>query len=302
MNLDGLHLLLTYQCTLECDHCFVWGSPWQTGTMKIKDIRNILKQARELKTIKSIYFEGGEPFLYYPVMLKGVQDAVSAGFKVGIVTNSYWAIEVDDAIEWLRPFAGLIDDLSVSSDCYHSTEKQSQQAKNAIAAARQLGIPVGVISIAQPEAEDKDAVVGVLPESESGVMYRGRAAEKLVSKVRLTPWKEFKACPFEDLRNPGRLHVDPLGNTHLCQGISLGNLFRKPLAEICDGYLPDEHPIAGPLLKGGPSELAQRYEVPCDDGYADACHLCYEIRRALRGQFPDILLPGQMYGVMETLV
>ena len=31
MKLTGLHLLLTYQCVLECDHCFVWGSPWQKG-------------------------------------------------------------------------------------------------------------------------------------------------------------------------------------------------------------------------------------------------------------------------------
>ena len=39
LKLNGLHLLLTYQCTFECDHCFVWGSPWQTGTMTIAMIR-----------------------------------------------------------------------------------------------------------------------------------------------------------------------------------------------------------------------------------------------------------------------
>ena len=33
MKLSGLHLLLTCQCTFECDHCFVWGSPWQSGVM-----------------------------------------------------------------------------------------------------------------------------------------------------------------------------------------------------------------------------------------------------------------------------
>ena len=46
MKLSGLHLLLTYQCNLECDHCFVWGSPWQNGTMTLKNIRQILKQGR----------------------------------------------------------------------------------------------------------------------------------------------------------------------------------------------------------------------------------------------------------------
>ena len=26
MELTSLHILLTYQCTCECEHCFVWGS------------------------------------------------------------------------------------------------------------------------------------------------------------------------------------------------------------------------------------------------------------------------------------
>ena len=119
MNLSGLHLLLTYQCTLECDHCFAWGSPWQSGTMTLQGIRSILTQAETLGTVRWIYFEGGEPFLYYAVLLKGVQEAASMGFQTGIVSNGYWATAVEDALEWLRPFAGLLQDLSISSDLYH---------------------------------------------------------------------------------------------------------------------------------------------------------------------------------------
>ncbi len=154
MNLSSLHLLLTYQCNLECDHCFVWGSPWQTGTMNLQSIQNILQQAKDVGSVKSIYFEGGEPFLFYPILLRGVQAAASAGFQVGLVTNAYWATMVEDAIEWLKPFKGLIRDVSISSDLYHSNEKLSQLAKNAQAAGAELDIPVGIISIAQPEAAD----------------------------------------------------------------------------------------------------------------------------------------------------
>jgi molybdenum cofactor biosynthesis enzyme MoaA len=39
VKLSGLHLLLTYECNFECDHCFVWGSPQNTGTMTLKDIQ-----------------------------------------------------------------------------------------------------------------------------------------------------------------------------------------------------------------------------------------------------------------------
>ena len=299
MKLSGLHLLLTYQCNLECDHCFVWGSPWQSGTMTLRNVRHILQQAKDLGTVKWFYFEGGEPFLYYAILLKGVQEAASMGFQAGIVSNGYWATNVEDALEWLRPFAELIQDLSISSDLYHWSDKLSQQAKNACAAAEQLGIPLGVISIAQPEVTNAASAVGQLPASETAVMYRGRAAEKLVPQAVRWPWGQFTECPYEDLREPGRLHVDPFGNLHICQGISLGNLFHTPLSEICETYDPDSHPITGPLLEGGPVELVRRYELPHEESYADACHLCCEACRALRGRFPEILMPDQMYGVVE---
>lgn len=300
MELTGLHLLLTYQCNLECDHCFAWGSPWQEGTMTLRDVRQILQQAEELGTVKWVYFEGGEPFLYYAVLLKGIQEAASMGFQVGIVSNGYWATDVEDALEWLRPFTGLIQDLSISSDLFHWSEKHSQQARNASMAAEQLGIPLGVISIAQPETTNAASAIGQLPAGETAVIYRGRAAEKLVTQTAQWPWEQFTECPYENLREPGRLHVDPLGNLHICQGISLGNLFQRPLREICETYNPDSHPITGPLLEGGPVELVQRYALPHEEGYADACHLCCQSCRLLRKRFPEILVPDQMYGVVGS--
>jgi hypothetical protein len=66
MQITGLHLLLTYQCTLECDHCFVWGSPQQSGVMSLAEVRLILDQASQMESLQSIYFEGGEPFKKLP--------------------------------------------------------------------------------------------------------------------------------------------------------------------------------------------------------------------------------------------
>lgn len=296
MQLSGLHLLLTNRCTYECDHCFMWGSPWQNGVMTLENIRHILRQGKDVRTVKSIYFEGGEPFLFYSVMLKGIQEAVEMGFKVGIVSNSYWATSVEDALEWLSPLVGLIGDLSVSSDLYHGEEV----AKNAAQAAQQLGIPIGEISIAQPEAVDAAHVQGQLPLGGSAVMYRGRAVEKLAPRATTRlPWEQFTTCPHEDLRDPGRVHVDPFGYMHVCQGISIGNIYQTPLREICKQYDPDTHSIAGPLLAGGPAELVRRYSLSHADGYADACHLCYTARLTLRERFPDVLAPGEMYGIYD---
>jgi MoaA/NifB/PqqE/SkfB family radical SAM enzyme len=297
MKLTGVHLLLTYQCNLECEHCFVWGSPWQSGTMTLSGVRELLKQSRDLGTVTWFYFEGGEPFLYYPILLKCVREAFSMGFQVGIVSNGYWATDEEDALENLMPFQGLVQDLSISSDRFHWSEEESQRVGNMRRAAERLGIPVGVISIAQPDALDAPSAEGQLPLGESAVMFRGRAAQTLVSRASHEPWDRFTECPFENLREPGRMHVDPLGYVHICQGISLGNIFHQPLLEICESYDADTHPITGPLLRAGPVGLIREYDLPHDEAYADACHLCDQARRRLRQRFPDILTPDQMYQV-----
>lgn len=295
MNLSGLHFLLTYQCNLECDHCFVWGSPWQSGSMSARQIWKILCQAKELDSVEWIYFEGGEPFLYYPILLKGVREASWLGFKVGIVSNGYWATSFTDALEWLRPFAGRVHDLSISSDLYHWNERRSRQVEIASKAADRLHIPLGIISIAEPEETDSPAASGQLPIGESAVMYRGRAAQKLAGRAAHRAWGNFTECPYEDLRDPGRVHVDPFGNLHICQGIVIGNLFQMPLSEIVSAYDPEAHAIVGPLLKGGPRKLVERYSIPHEEAYADACHLCNHARSELRPRFPEILIPDQMY-------
>ncbi len=295
LKLSGLHILLTYECNYECDHCFVCSSPRQSGTMTLQQIENVIRQAHSVGTIEWIYFEGGEPFLYYAILRGAVHRAADLGFRVGIVSNGYWATDPADAVEWLRPLVGKVEDLSISSDLYHGSERPDRQTEIARDAAAGLGIPVEVISIAQVEATGASPAVGQLPPGESAIMYRGRAARKLAGRAACRPWEEFTKCPYEDLCAPDRLHVDPFGHLHICQGISLGNLFQTPLREICESYDPEHHPITGPLVRAGPAELARRYGVPHGKAYADACHLCYEIRRALRGRFPAALTPDQMY-------
>jgi len=296
MKLEGLHILLTYQCTCECDHCFVWGSPRQTGTLTLEQIEQILAQAKEAGVI-SVYFEGGEPFLYYAILVKAVHKAADLGFSVGIVSNAYWAISVADAEEWLRPFVGRLADLTISSDLFHCSEAMGERPQNALVAAKWLNIPTGTISIAQPNADAQQSQGQI--EEESAVMYRGRAVEKLASGATGHPWERFDSCPHEDLREPGRIHLDPLGNLHLCQGLVIGNLFEKPLKEICEEYDVNAHPICGPLLEGGPAALVTEYNLLHKSFYADACHLCYEARILLRPRFPQQLSPDQMYGVMK---
>jgi MoaA/NifB/PqqE/SkfB family radical SAM enzyme len=61
MKLIGIHFLLSYRCTDECDHCFVWGSPLARGTFTLAQIRDVLRQGQELGTVEVVYFDDRGP-------------------------------------------------------------------------------------------------------------------------------------------------------------------------------------------------------------------------------------------------
>lgn len=298
MHLTGLHILLTYQCNYECDHCFVWGSPWQSGVFTLAQLEEVYQQAVDLGTIRDIYFEGGEAFLYYPILVKAVARAKAWGFWTGIVSNAYWATSVEDALAWLQPLVeASLDRLDLSSDLFHSDKTETPEAGNGLAAANQLGLEASTICIDPPTGyRDPTQFEPGTPVTSGGVMYRGRAAKQLVEGLPHQSWQSFTSCPYENLANPSRVHLDPLGNLHLCQGLVMGNLFEQPLQQIVQEYDPLTHPVVGPLLEGGPAYLVQRYGLDHQPGYVDACHLCYMARQALRDCFPGALGPNQMYG------
>ncbi len=295
--LTGLHFLLTYKCTFECDHCFVFGGPFAEGTFTLGQIQAALDEAARLGTIETIYFEGGEPFLFYPLMLQGIRLARERGFQTGVVTNAYFATSEEDALLWLRPLQELgVADVSISDDLFHAESEQDNPARRALRAAQQLGLPVGTICIEPPRVEQAPGREKGAPVVGGGVMFRGRAAEKLIEGLPRRDWQEFVECPHEDLADPGRVHLDCYGNVHLCQGLCMGNMWETPLSILVKNYDAAAHPICGPLIRGGPALLVKEYHVEHEAGYVDACHLCYMARKALLERFPQFLAPRQVYG------
>lgn len=298
MTPQSLHILLTYKCLYECEHCFVWGSPQQTGVFTIDCLHEAFLQARDCQSIRELYFEGGETFVYYPVLLRAIATAAHMGFATGIVSNGYWASSVGDARVWLEPLveAGL-NKIEISVDDYHGDDHASDKHP-ALVAAAELGLPAASIAVSPPTCHTGpgQAETGA-PFSNGDVMFRGRAAKTLTKGLSRWPWQTFTRCPHEKLATPGRVHLDPFGNVHLCQGLLAGNIFQEPLRQILANYDPEKHPIVGPLLQGGPARLVEQYGLEAATGYVDACHLCYCGRESLRARFASQLGPDQMYGV-----
>ena len=83
---------------------------------------------------------------------------------------------------------------------------------------------------------------------------------------------------------------------HGASTLTMGNVWREPLSSLLNTYDPEVHPVCGPILKGGPAELARRYAPDHTGRYVDACHLCTSVCAGLLDRFPHCLAPRQVYG------
>ncbi|MCJ7715201.1 MAG: radical SAM protein [Anaerolineales bacterium] len=298
--LSEIHFLLTYRCNFECDHCFLYCSPKSQGTFTINQVDQVLEEALKIGSIEWIYFEGGEPMLYYPLLVESVRRAHQKGFQVGIVSNGYGANSEEDAELWLKPLAEAgLSYLSISNDTFHYGDQVDNPASIASAATSKLGINSSPICIEPPEVQESGSADGIKGQTVigGGAKFRGRAADTLTEGLPRRPWEELRECPDEDLVHPSRVHVDSFGNIHICQGISIGNFWEKPFSEIMASYHPDDHPICGPLNRGGPAELVKELTLNPEEGYVDECHLCFISRRDVIDRHPQHLTPRQVYGI-----
>jgi hypothetical protein len=298
--LTGIHFILTYTCNFECDHCFLYCSSKSQGTFTVSQVTRVLNESKKIGTVDWIYYEGGEPFLFFPLLVECIKRAQKMNFTVGVVTNAYSALAEEDAELWLNPLkqAGL-SSINISNDSLHYGDEESNPATIAIRVAERLGIKTASICIDKPKVELQQGEDGEKGQPVIGgnVRFRGRAVEKLTKNLPLRPRDQLCECPYEDLASPSRVHVDAYGNVQICQGISMGNCWITPLSELVRDYDAQKHPICGPLLRGGPIRLVEEYGLDLNDEYVDECHLCYAARLALLDKFPEHLAPRQAYGI-----
>ena len=297
-SLDSIHIVLTYRCTNHCPHCFCFGAPENRQVFSFAQLERYIAQIAEIPGIQWVFFEGGEPFMYFPLLSHGLRLAKKAGLQTAVVTNGYFVTSSRDFVSYLRALRDLkLDVLQVSLDELHGNRRLERMQNRLVEAANRAGILCQFIGLSVPEPDEEPIEARRGATIVDGqVIFRGRAAHGLERNQAKWLWSSFDECPHERLEDPYRIHVDMYGEVQVCQGISIGNMEQQRLATIIDQYVPMEHPITGPLLEGGPAALVTRYDVAHAHGYADACHLCYSTRRRLMDRFPHQLVPRFLYG------
>lgn len=301
MPCTAVHVLLTYRCTDACKHCFVFSGPHQLATYTMGRLETAISQIRRAPQVRWIYFEGGEPFLYYPLLLEAVRCATDRGLATAVVTNGYWITSERDLGFALRPLvAAGLKKLQVSIDDLHRYRRLEHLKPQLLDMARRFRLTCQILSVEVPVSDEEPLLERKGQTITQGeIAFRGRAVTQLAPDQAAWAWDSFDACPHERLDDPQRVHLDPHGHVHLCQGTLLGNIDKDPLDVLFETYRPEAHPIVGPLLRGGPTALVQEQGLEHDEGYADACHLCFHARSQLLGRFPELLGPPSVYGLRE---
>jgi len=267
---------------------------------------------------EAVHIGGGEPFGDFPRLLAVVRAAREVGLDgVGYVeTSGVWAVSDREVRARLEALAAAgMRQLAISADPYHQEFVPPERLRRLYRTAREVLGPGGVRArrwrwlqaprnlahLAEPQRRRLFAEwLRRYPER-----MTGRAAEALSPLVPRTPLAQLDArpCP-RALAGADHVHILPGGGVYpgTCAGLLLGRADAEtPLDEVIRRSRLRPPPTAALLAERGPAGLlaeARRLGfAPDPQGYADACHLCWSLRRFLvrRGAAPADVGPTELY-------
>lgn len=258
-------------------------------------IRRLIGEAAALGDIKEIGFVGGEPFLELDTLMRAVKLCSASGLRASVVTNGFWADNVQNAENILEKLRGLTN-LSVSTDSFHQEFIPVDRIRAVISACRTWEIDCDVylshlndpVLEATRIKEQLAGMEGLYTLKMQPVISLGRAAMQIDKNSLYTYDPHGMCCPCVD--SP---MVSSNGNVVACCGgatvwpsphpLILGNIHRQTLGEIRRTAILN--PVVHILRLRGPGELVRLVRnkaekegngfVPPPSGeIRDICSLC----------------------------
>jgi len=314
-KLLSVTFLLTYRYTSECSHCFAASSTRKDDPMKLSEVQEYLEEAKKVGA-KWIWLIGGEPFLYFDLLLGAIKSANHLGLKTMTTSNAFWAISEESALKKLHPLKKKgLDCISFSADPYHWEYVPLEFVSNAAKAAKELDMDYCISSNCYFRGEGHYSVSKLSQEIitrmaghriyADPILFQGTAAEILAKDAPKQPWTNYNKCNYElcgikiEFDRPTTITIDPYGYVQpgVCLGISIGNVKERKLSEIITTYDIESNPIMKILHEEGPvglAKMAMNYGFKPTE-YASGCHLCYEARKVLLQHYPQYMAPAIWY-------
>ena len=310
-------LLLTYKCNAKCEFCYYNCSPEQDGLMPVDMAINAWRSLKELAGDSAkVHITGGEPFLYWDKLVEILREAKKQNFgPVDMIeTNGFWAVDEKIVKERLKILDELgMSRLKISCDPFHQeyvdielVRRLAKTAKEVLGDTRvlvrwekYLDKPVEMKNISADE-RNKQYVEAL---KDYPCRFTGRAAgaiaELVVSKT--VEQIAIRNCSSVFLDAKG-VHIDPYGNifSGTCSGIIVGNIAKRPLAEIWQNWQPSNDKLIETLFNSGPAGLldeAIKAGYKPAQFYAGKCHLCTSIRQFFfdKGLYRSVIGHAECY-------
>lgn len=327
-------VLLSYKCSAACRHCLYACSPkWPGDWMSPEDLEAcLLILSGKIKaspygrhTIHvnyGLHFTGGEPFLNFDLLLRGVRLAREYRIpSVFVETNCSWCATDTGTREKLTALkdAGM-KGILISVNPFYAEHVPFERTERGITeSVRVFGDNVIVYQWEYYKRFKKlgirerlalpDYLARTRPEPLAGrveLFLMGRAAYSLREHFLSYPAKRLLPAPcLTPLVRALHNHFDNYGNfmPGFCGGISLGP-WRDLERLIQEGLEVSERPVLRFLLTddfAGLYAFAQErgYQERAE-GYVSKCHQCVDLRRHLAAQeeFPE-LAPQEFYRHLE---
>jgi hypothetical protein len=312
-------IILTYRCHSGCRHClYNCGPRWPNEFMSSDILRQALQTLSSWQRPPQVHLTGGEPFIFFDLLLEGTRMAAELGITVYAETGASWCTDDGTARERFAVLrdAGMAAVL-ISCSPFHAEKIPPERTLRAVRMALGVFGPRGVIvylpeflqvvqqfGLERPTPIDRyQELLGVQGASQLlwggyGIISGGRAGYKLGHLTETQPAGAFaqENCAGNILY-ARHSHMDLYGNyiPAFCGGLTAADWRYED---------PRERPypeLLELLIERGPFglyEMAQnRYDYrPLPIGYAGKCHLCVDVRwhlvRVKGDDYPELRPAG----------
>lgn len=119
--MKSLVINIDSKCNAACLHCCFSCAPDSTDSISENEIDNILDIIKDREDIRQVAITGGEPLLRYDEVIKIIKESSDAGKDVTLITNGFWAKDIDITNKVLKEliYCGL-KAITVSYDHFHA--------------------------------------------------------------------------------------------------------------------------------------------------------------------------------------
>jgi hypothetical protein len=312
-------VLYTYRCTIACRHCLFNCCPEQPDVhVSHEDGLEFLRQLHA--TDRVIHIAGGEALMYYASVLALCRDAQERGIAPHFIeSNAAWCVSDELTRERFTALRSAgVQGMYLSADPYHQTFfppiNRFRGYRISVEVFGKQNVAAADVSLEQLEqcrrvGQDDTLLTEHVRKgppklvgragNELAVLLPERRPEDL-AKDSLWRWPspDGGCAPEFDPDKMWEIHVDPYGNVQTCCGIVAGNVHRTPLPELVARGFHQDNDLVRRVYERGPFgllELAVARGYQPRKGYAQRCHLCWEVRKFLRPRYPDTFGPAEVY-------